>query len=57
MPAEVKEEVCEGCNDCVPICPQGCISLENCKAKVNADDCIDCNACVDSCTKGAIEIK
>lgn len=57
MPAEVDPEKCEGCNDCIPICPQGCISLEECKAKVSPDECIDCNACIDSCTKGAIELK
>ena len=58
MPAEVNQEKCEGCQDCIPVCPQNCISMtENDKAVVNQDDCIDCNACVDVCTKSAIDMK
>lgn len=57
MPAEVDPEKCEGCNDCVPICPQGCISLEECKARINREECIDCNACIDVCTKNAIKME
>ena len=57
MPAEVNQEKCEGCEDCIPVCPQNCIAMEQGKAKVNKDDCIDCNACVDACTHASIEMK
>ena len=57
MPAEVNKEKCEGTGDCIPVCPIGCIAIEDNKAKTNPDECIDCNACVDACDKQAIEIK
>ena len=56
MPAQVDQEKCEGCGDCVDQCPNDSITLENDKATVNQDDCIDCELCVDACPTDAIAI-
>ena len=47
MPAIVDPEKCEGCEDCVPICPTEAIAMKDGKAVINADDCADCGDCVD----------
>ena len=57
MPAYVDPEKCEGCGDCVPVCPNESIKMVDEKAVVDKEQCIDCNACVDTCTKQAIEMK
>ena len=55
MPAQVKEEECTGCGDCVTACPvEGVVVLENEKAIVKREDCIECNACVDTCSSSAM---
>lgn len=57
MPAVVDAEKCEGCADCIDVCPQQSMEMVDGKAIVKPDDCIDCNACMDACTKGAITIQ
>jgi NAD-dependent dihydropyrimidine dehydrogenase PreA subunit len=55
MPAQVNQEECTGCGDCVEACPvEGVLILENEKAVVNPQDCIDCNACADACPSNAM---
>jgi ferredoxin len=57
MPAQVKQENCTGCGDCVEACPvDGTVVLENEKAEVNPNDCIECNACVDACPSDAMKM-
>jgi NAD-dependent dihydropyrimidine dehydrogenase PreA subunit len=57
MPAQVKQENCSGCGDCVEACPvDGTISLENEKAQVQPENCIECNACVDTCPSDAMKM-
>jgi len=57
MPAIVDANKCEGCEDCVPVCPTEAISMVDGKAIVNEDECADCNACVDVCPSQAISMK
>jgi ferredoxin len=58
MPAEVNQENCSGCGDCVEACPtDGTITLANAKAKVDPETCIECNACVDACSSDAMAMK
>jgi ferredoxin len=57
MPAQVNQENCTGCGDCVSACPiEGTIVVENEKAVVKPEECIDCNACVDACPSDAMTI-
>lgn len=57
MPAIVEAEKCEGCGDCVPVCPQNCIDMTDGKAVTRQEECIDCNACADACTHAAIKME
>ena len=57
MPAQVTQEQCTGCGDCVEVCPvEGSVVLENEKAVVRPDECIECNACVDACSSNAMRM-
>jgi NAD-dependent dihydropyrimidine dehydrogenase PreA subunit len=50
----INYEDCNGCGDCVDICPTGAIILQNNKAVVDEVLCEGCQVCVDSCPQGAI---
>ncbi len=46
---------CIGCSLCVDVCPEGCIKMENKKAKINYDYCKGCLICIAECPVKAIE--
>lgn len=51
----VDKETCDGCGDCVDVCPSEVFELVEGKAEpIRVDDCIECCACVEACPKGAI---
>lgn len=55
MPAQVNNEECSGCGDCVANCPvDGVLVLQDAKAVVSSEECIECNACVDACPSNAM---
>ena len=54
MPAIIDKEKCEGCGDCVEVCPTSCIQMVDKLAVVKEDECIDCVACADECEQVAI---
>jgi NAD-dependent dihydropyrimidine dehydrogenase PreA subunit len=57
MPAQVNQEECTGCGDCVAACPvEGVVVLEAAKAVVKQEECIECNACVDTCSANAMSM-
>jgi len=53
--AIVNEDVCVGCEVCVPMCPFQAIKVENNKAKVIKALCKGCGTCVTACPTGALE--
>jgi NAD-dependent dihydropyrimidine dehydrogenase PreA subunit len=54
----VDPEKCEGCEECVDICPMDVFEMENGKSvPVNADACEGCESCVETCEPGAITLE
>ena len=48
---------CEGCEECVDICPMEVFEMQDEKAvPVNAEDCEGCESCVEVCEAGAITV-
>ena len=57
MPAVVDPNLCEGCEDCVDMCPVEAISMVDGKAVVDAEECTECQACIDPCPNDAITME
>lgn len=55
--AFVIPDLCNGCGECVPICPVTSIDMEEGKAQINPFVCIGCGACIPVCPKEAIDFK
>lgn len=54
----VDPEKCEGCGDCVDICPMDVFEMEDGKSvPVNADACEGCESCIETCEPGAITLE
>jgi len=53
---------CEGCGDCVEICPSEILAVMEegdkkfAKVTGSEDDCIGCMACEDACEDGALTV-
>ncbi|MFP4016837.1 MAG: [Fe-Fe] hydrogenase large subunit C-terminal domain-containing protein [Halanaerobiales bacterium] len=45
----LKEELCEGCTNCVKNCPTRAIRVHHGKATIKEDLCIDCAECIRTC--------
>ena len=45
---------CNGCGNCVEVCPQGAITIDDDVAVVNRGLCLQCGACLEICPVGAI---
>ena len=45
---------CNGCGNCVEVCPQQAITIDNDVAVVNEGLCVQCGACLEICPVGAI---
>jgi heterodisulfide reductase subunit A len=53
--AEVTEDRCVGCSECILACPYSAVDFgANDKAKVNAALCHGCGTCVAACPSGAM---
>ncbi len=51
------KDKCIGCQQCVLICPEPCIEMdENKKAQINLDYCKGCGMCSVICPAGAVEM-
>ena len=54
----VNAEKCEGCEECVDICPMDVFEMEDGKSvPANADACEGCESCVETCEPGAITVE
>lgn len=54
---EVDQDKCEGCEECLEVCPVDVFELNDGKADpVNAEECLGCESCVEVCDQEAIEI-
>ena len=52
-------DYCNGCGDCVDICPCEVLMIENEKVKIVAgkeSDCVDCGACADECLNEVLSV-
>ena len=53
----IDRKTCNGCTNCVVICPSEVYRLEADKADpVHPEDCIECWACVNQCPTASIEL-
>ena len=53
----VDSEKCEGCEECVEVCPVGVFEMEDEKSvPVNAEECLGCESCIEVCEHEAITV-
>ena len=53
----VDKEKCEGCEECVTICPQEVFEMEAEKSNpINTSECVFCESCLGVCPTEAITI-
>ena len=50
----IDQNVCTGCQKCIPICPERAIEMRNDKAFIMAEKCTNCRLCVPICHVSAI---
>lgn len=54
---QIDLEKCQGCGECVDICPSEVLEMVDEKASVaNPDECAGCESCVEVCEEGAITV-
>jgi len=54
----VDQEKCEGCEECVDVCPVEVFEMIDGKSSpVNADECLGCESCVEVCEPSAITVE
>ena len=53
----VDKEKCNGCGECVDICPSEVLELVDEKCEVaKIEECLGCESCVETCPESAIEL-
>ncbi|MDP6395986.1 MAG: 4Fe-4S binding protein [Desulfobacterales bacterium] len=54
----VDQEKCEGCEECVDVCPVEVFEMIDGKSSpVNADECLGCESCIEVCEPVAITVE
>jgi len=56
-PALRDEALCEACGDCVDLCPEDAVQLEQGSARFDHDRCVGCGECIAVCRPGALRIQ
>lgn len=52
----VDPQACQGCGDCIDVCPVGCIEgRDGFISMIDEFDCTKCGACVKACPEGAVK--
>ena len=51
----VNEELCDGCGECVEICPNEAISMLDGKVRIDELLCTSCETCISLCPQKAIQ--
>ncbi|OGW79950.1 MAG: 4Fe-4S ferredoxin [Omnitrophica bacterium RIFCSPLOWO2_12_FULL_44_17] len=55
---KIDENLCNGCNECIPNCPEGALQIIDGKARLISDlFCDGLGACIGHCPQGAITIE
>ena len=55
---KVDKDKCEGCEECVDVCPVEVFEMIDDKSSpVNADECLGCESCVEVCEPNAITVE
>jgi len=55
---QIDFDACNGCGECVDICPGEVFELQDEKAvTVNEKDCLGCESCIDVCEQEAIIVE
>ncbi|WGI16919.1 4Fe-4S binding protein [Methanonatronarchaeum sp. AMET-Sl] len=55
---DIDHDLCDGCGDCIPACPEGAIQIIDGKARlINESFCDGLGACLQECPKNAIKIQ
>jgi len=60
MPAFVLPYKCDGCGECIRVCPSGILHMDNSSRKsfnIEPEMCWECFPCVKACPQNAIEIR
>jgi len=52
----IDRELCIGCGECVRVCPQGTISMQDKKACITGDESLTCDHCRAACVSGAVTV-
>ena len=54
---EIDQELCDGCGNCIPNCPEGALQVIDGKARLVSDlFCDGLGACIGECPIGAIKV-
>ena len=57
MVVKINEEECIGCGNCVDVCPNNVLELNDVAKVKNPDACTNCGKCVEECPVDAITLE